>query len=57
MNIAIVGSNSFIAKNFYIHLMNDIDINKIYLINKKTTKKNIKNYVRLSDIIFIFAGN
>ena len=56
MNIAIVGSNSFIAKNFYFHLKNQKYINKIYLIDRKTKKKDVKKFICFSDKIFIFAG-
>jgi UDP-2-acetamido-2,6-beta-L-arabino-hexul-4-ose reductase len=56
MNISIVGSNSFIAKNFYIFLKNKIKKNNVYLINKKTKDKDIKNYLKKSDKIYIFAG-
>ena len=56
MDITIVGSNSFIAKNFYVFLKNKTNINKVYLINKKTKPKDIKNYLKNSVKIYIFAG-
>jgi UDP-2-acetamido-2,6-beta-L-arabino-hexul-4-ose reductase len=56
MNVAIVGSNSFIGKNFYFQFKYLENINKIYLIDKKTPKKKLKDFINDSDQIFIFAG-
>jgi len=56
MNISIIGSDGFIAKNFFHFVKNEKKVNKIYLINKKTTKIDFLNFIKLSDKIFVFAG-
>lgn len=56
MNISIVGSDGFIAKNFFYFIKNEKKINKIYLINKNTSKNNFINHIKYSDKIFVFAG-
>jgi UDP-2-acetamido-2,6-beta-L-arabino-hexul-4-ose reductase len=56
MNIAIVGSNSFLGKNFYLHLKYQKKVNNIYLIDKRTSKDRFKKIIHNSNKIFIFAG-
>lgn len=56
-NICITGSEGFLGKNFYFALKNsNIDTKKIYLVNRKTKKNELKKIINKADYIFHFAG-
>ena len=55
MSILITGSEGFLGKNFLFYLKEHTS-EKIFLYNKKKTKKDLKHYIVNSKYIFHFAG-
>ena len=55
MNIAVTGANGFIAKNFIFSLHENKKF-KVYKITRKSSKKEIKQILNESDLIYHFAG-
>ena len=55
MNILVIGSDGFIAKNLIIHLSNNTKYN-ILTINKKSSEQDLYNKLIIADIIFHLAG-
>tara|TARA_A100001015_G_scaffold315508_1_gene427487 strand:+ start:6558 stop:7673 length:1116 start_codon:yes stop_codon:yes gene_type:complete len=54
MNIAVIGSNGFISKNLIVKLR--FSNNKIFKINRSTSKKKLEKILLESDIIYHLAG-
>ena len=55
MNIAITGASGFIGKNLIYNLILDKK-NKIFKIDRKTTKKKLNLILNKSDILYHFAA-
>lgn len=56
-SVCITGSDGFIGKNFYFSLKNsNIAFTKIYFVNRKTKKNDLKKIINKVDYIFHFAG-
>lgn len=55
MNVVLTGNEGFIGKNLEINLSIDKEIN-LFLINRKTTKSNIKKYLFICDVLIHTAG-
>ncbi len=55
MNVVLTGNQGFIGKNLEINLSVEKGIN-LYLLNRKTSKKNIKKYLENCDVLIHAAG-
>lgn len=55
MKILITGSNGFIAQNLILELKNR-GYQELLLCNRKTTEKELENYVEMCNILIHLAG-